>query len=71
MSAKLVLRRVEYNSATMANTLPSSESVKRRDKCCGIHGAARERKGIKDGTSSARRRYDKRIILLSLEEIYD
>ena len=27
------------------------------DHCCGIHGAARERSGIKRGTSAARRRY--------------
>ncbi len=33
-----------------------------RDHCCGIHGAARERKGIKKGTSSARRRLSKEII---------
>ena len=33
-----------------------------RDHCCGIHGAARERKGIKKGTSAARRRYEKELI---------
>ena len=32
------------------------------DHCCGIHGAARERKGIKKGTSAARRRYGKQLI---------
>lgn len=33
------------------------------DHCCGIHGAARERKGIKKGTSAARRRYDKALLI--------
>jgi len=32
------------------------------DHCCGIHGAARERKGIKKGTSAARRRLSKEIL---------
>jgi hypothetical protein len=43
----------------------------RYDHCCGIHGAARERKGIKRGTSAARRRHDKEVIereMAALEE---
>jgi len=32
------------------------------DHNCGIHGAARERRGIKRGTSAARRRWEKELI---------
>ena len=56
------LGRVEKNSATMANTLPSSEFMKGYDQCCGIHGAARARRGIKKATSAARHRVCKKII---------
>jgi hypothetical protein len=38
------------------------------DHCCGIHGAARERKGIKHGTVTARRRWDKTVIQQALIE---
>ena len=38
------------------------------DHCCGIHGAARERKGIKKGTSAARRRYDKGLVEKEMEQ---
>jgi len=40
-----------------------------RDHCCGIHGAARERKGRKRGTSAARRRHEKELIRGELEEV--
>lgn len=68
MSAKKVFTRISKNAATMANTLPSSESTKRDDNCCGIHGAARKRKGIKSGTSSARRRFEKQLIENEMSE---
>ena len=67
MSAKAVLLKVKQNSASMANTLPSTHVLKHYDHCCGIHGAARERNGIKNGTSAARRRNDKDVILQEIE----
>jgi hypothetical protein len=54
--------RVRVNAASMHNNLMSSESRKRDDMCCGIHGAMRERRGAKKATSAARRRLDKEII---------
>ena len=38
------------------------------DHCCGIHGAMRERRGIKKGTSAARRRHAKTLIQRELTE---
>lgn len=69
MSAGKVYKRIVKNGATMANTLPSSESEKRRDNCCGIHGAARKRRGIKRGTSAARRRHEKDLIAQEYEQV--
>ena len=71
MSANGVLNDIKRNDRTMSNGLPSSESTKRDDQCCGIHGAARRRKGIKKGTNSARRRNDKNIVSCELEEMED
>ena len=70
MSAGAVNSRVEHNDATMANTLESSKELTRQgwDACCGIHGHARARKGIKRGTSAARRRHDKNVIEQNPEE---
>lgn len=68
MSASEVMSRVKKNPASMANGLPSTESVRHYDWCCGIHGAARHRKGVKRGTSAARRRDEKRIIRAAMEE---
>lgn len=62
MSASGVFSKVQYNAATMSNSLPSTESERHMDNCCGIHGAARRRKGIKRGTVAARRRLDKQIV---------
>ena len=63
MSAGGVRRMVEQNDASMdKRTMPEAERSKGWDYCCGIHGAARNRKGTKRGTSAARRRYDKRVI---------
>ena len=68
MAAGDALKRVQKNDSTMANTLPSAQELKGYDHCCGIHGAARERKGIKNGTSAARRRHDKAVIDRSIQE---
>ena len=56
------------NDRSMHNILPSSEEVKRYDNCCGIHGAARWRAGVKHGTRSKARIHDKEVILRDLEE---
>ena len=68
-----VYRQVQRNAATMSNGLPSTQSRRHWDHCCGIHGAARERKGIKHGTVTARRRLEKEIIQdeLAMEEVTD
>ncbi len=68
MSAKSVYRQVVKNAASMSNGLPSTQYLKMFDHCCGIHGAARERKGIKRGTSAARRRYEKDLIRRELDD---
>lgn len=60
-------KRIQFNDGSMYNALPSSESMKRYDMCHGIHGAARERKGIKHATIAARRRHDKQVIQDQLE----
>ena len=60
--------RMESNDATMSNTLMSTQELKGWDQCCGIHGAARERKGAKKATSAARRRRDRRVIQDALSE---
>ena len=62
-----VVKRVQDNDASMYNALPSTAVTKYEDHCCGIHGAARERKGIKRGTSAARRRHDKQVIKEEVE----
>lgn len=67
MSGKVT--EVLKNPNSMANTLPSAQERKGWDQCCGIHGAARERKGAKHGASTQRRRLDKQIIESSLDEI--
>lgn len=57
------------NDRTMFNGLPSTEELKTFDQCCGIHGAARQRKGIKHVRVTLRRRCDKQIIKQEMEEI--
>lgn len=37
--------------------------------CCGIHGAARERAGIKHGRVTARRRLEKELIQKEMDEL--
>lgn len=71
MSGGGVKQKVRHNDRTMANTLPSTESLRHWDNCCGIHGAARRRKGEKHGTVCARRRHDKEVIQQELEELND
>lgn len=71
MSASGVKHKVDYNDATMANGLPSTrKSGRRKDYVCGIHGAMRERRGIKHGTVCARRRRDKEVIQAALDEVH-
>lgn len=53
-------RKVKKSASSMYNTLPSSESLRHHDWCHGIHGAARWRRGIKKGTSTARRVLEKK-----------
>lgn len=69
MSAKLALNRVVKNPSTMSNTQLSAKELSSYDQCRGIHGAARQRKGVKKGTNSARRRLDKKIIDVSMDEM--
>lgn len=71
MSAGGVKARVLNNPATMKGDLPSTQSMRHRDWCCGIHGAARFRKGIKKGTSAARRRVDKEIVEREVNDLDD
>lgn len=67
MSAGGVKEHVRRNAASMSGKLPSTQSMRHYDWCCGIHGAARHRKGIKRGTSAARRRVDKELISRELK----
>lgn len=102
MSAGGVVKDVERNDATMANTIlstkrgryprssassskwggegdaPSVPGRKRSktkgslvgyDHCCGIHGAARERAGLKHSRVTARRRYEKELIKQEMESL--
>lgn len=64
-----VNERVALNDASMANHLMTTEYLKgRHDMTCGIHGAAKERKGAKKATSAARRRHEKTLIKKLAEE---
>ena len=74
MSAKTVVNRVNNNPNGMGGTLPKSSSSDVIHDwcmcfCCGIHGAARHRKGIKKGTHSARRRQGQQYIKDELERM--
>lgn len=57
------------NLSTMSNGLISAQEDRHWDYCCGIHGAARARKGVKKATSAYRRRNDKEVIKQSMEEL--
>mgnify|MGYP001564356166 CR=1 FL=1 len=67
MSAGGAMNRVTVNASSMHNGLESTQSIKHCDWCCGIHGAARFRRGLKRGTSAARRRLDKKVIVEASE----
>lgn len=71
MSAKGAINRVQINDASMANGLPSTAEIRRGgwDYYCGVHGIMRERRGIKRGTSAARRRHDKQVVRDHLEQM--
>jgi len=74
MSANVVVRRVEGNPSGMGGTLPKSSNSDHIWEwghcfCCGIHGAARERKGVKDGTHAALRRHGKRVIKQEMDDL--
>jgi hypothetical protein len=61
MSGKIY--HVKNNPNSMSgDTLFSAQEMKIYDHCCGIHGAARERKGAKHGASTYRRRLDKELV---------
>jgi hypothetical protein len=49
-------------SGSMSNNLMSSKEMKHMDNMCGIHGAARSRKGAKKGTHGLSRRLSKKDI---------
>lgn len=71
MSAKNVYDKVCHNPNTMANTLPSAEEWNKFTYCAGIHGAMKQRKGVKRGTVCARRRMDKEVIKEAEQELLD
>lgn len=56
-------------SGSMTNKIPSSQEMKHYDNCCGIHGAARLRKGMKHATVTERRRHEKDIINEQLAQL--
>ncbi len=62
-------KEVAKSPGSMNGELPSTRSRKRYDHCCGIHGAARERKGIKHARTTANRRYAKLLIEEELNEV--
>ena len=47
------------NHTSMSNGLMSSEVLRHHDNCCGIHGAARARAGVKRATAHLSRRLGK------------
>jgi hypothetical protein len=49
------------HSMSMSNGLLSSEALRHQDNCCGIHGAARARAGVKKATVHLARRLGKEI----------
>jgi hypothetical protein len=63
--------KVIRNPGSMSNSLPSTQEMRHFDHCCGIHGAARARKGAKHGASVSRRCNDKEIIKSLTEEMLE
>lgn len=68
MALNGIKESVRKNPNSMANSLPSTKELKQFDCCCGIHGAARKRRGAKHAKVTARRRLDKEIILEAMIE---
>jgi hypothetical protein len=70
MSASGVRKRIEKNAAGMGGRMNPASSW---TSCtvCGIHGAARARRGIKKGTSAARRRYEQGLVEAGLRDADD
>lgn len=68
MSAGGVRRDVERNAGSMSGKLASTRQMMIYDNCCGIHGAARDRRGMKRGKSAARRRNDLAVIREAVAE---
>jgi len=74
MSATSAMDRVKFNDSSMHNSLSSSESMKHHDHCCGIHGAAIERKGINSNvylTLTSKLSFDFLLLLADEFEGYD
>jgi hypothetical protein len=67
VSASGVRKRIEKNEARMGGHLASASQW---TSCtvCGIHGAARARRGIKKGTNAARRRHERELVQAGLQE---
>ena len=64
------IKEVSKNPRSMSGKeLPSTDYLKTFDHCCGIHGAARERKGLKHAKVTARRRVDKEIVEEELSQL--
>lgn len=57
-----------HNDRSMYNGLESTQAMKHFDHCCGIHGAARLRAGIKHARVTRRRRNDKIVIKEELSD---
>jgi hypothetical protein len=54
--------KIKAESGSMSNSLLSAKELAVYDHCCGIHGAARERKGIKHAAVTKRRRLEKELV---------
>jgi len=67
MSASGVMKRIKSNDRSIKGNLPSAKDFP-NCSCCGIHGLARQRKGIKHGTHGARRRNNKHVIEEQFED---
>lgn len=67
MSASGFNKYVQVHPGSMSGHLKSTNELKMYDHCCGIHGAARERRGLKHARITALRRQAKREIENSIE----
>jgi hypothetical protein len=62
-------KKERRDPAGMGYKLPSTLSMLGHDWGCGIHGAARWRRGMKRGAATARRRLGQRIIEEQLRQL--